>query len=173
MARPVAGDVDTIPSRGLRDRVRYMSARMLGTSCLSASVGRGILVLGGRLGGILSQPTCIDLEHLRLEGGDRMLPHRRGGADHRRSGSQHRRGAVGGLSCSPIGDRTQRISEHIALTHVHLDHAGATGRSLPGSSRTLPCMSMRMVRLTWWIRSGSSRARAGRSEMHTTAFGVR
>ena len=77
------------------------------------------------MGEILSQPTCIDLEHLGLEGAiacyliDAEEPTI---VDPGPTTAMER--LVTELQSHGVGAKDLR---HIALTHVHLDHAGATG----------------------------------------------
>ena len=77
------------------------------------------------MGGILSQPTCIDLEHLGLEGAiacyliDAEEPTI---IDPGPTTAMER--LVAELQSRGVGAKDLR---HIALTHIHLDHAGATG----------------------------------------------
>jgi len=77
------------------------------------------------LGGILSQPTCIDLEHLGLQGAiacyliDAEEPTI---IDPGPTTAVER--LVAELRSRGVGPKDLR---HIALTHIHLDHAGATG----------------------------------------------
>jgi glyoxylase-like metal-dependent hydrolase (beta-lactamase superfamily II) len=77
------------------------------------------------LGGILSQSTCIDLEHLGLEGAIACYlveAEEPTIVDPGPTTAMDR--LVAELRSRGIGPGDLR---HIALTHIHLDHAGATG----------------------------------------------
>ena len=100
----------------------------------------------------MNDHQCIDLEHLGLEGAiacylvDGPEP---AIVDPGPATTMER--LIEELEIRGVASSELR---HILLTHIHLDHAGATV-SFWMSFLERVCSSTRMVRLIWWIPSDS------------------